>query len=169
MKTLYLLRHAKSSWENPTQIDFERPLNERGQIAAPLMGRLMREQGFVPDLIVSSPAIRARQTAEMVKNAANFAVEIRFDARIYEAGVGDLLEVLSETPDKIKSLLLVGHNPGMENLIKNLTAETREMTTAALAELKLKIYKWKKIDQPGGKLFKLFKPKEIAERLPTNW
>lgn len=163
MKTLYVLRHAKSSWENYNQTDFERPLNERGLLAASRMGQLMSEKSFVPDSIVSSTAARARQTAEMVKEAANFNVKIQFDKRIYEATTADLFEVLEETSDEIKSLLIVGHNPGLENLVRNLTEEVREMPTAALAEIRLKIESWKDVSLACGKLRNLFKPKEIVD------
>ncbi|MEP6924887.1 MAG: histidine phosphatase family protein [Pyrinomonadaceae bacterium] len=163
MKTLYVLRHAKSSWENHNQTDFERPLNERGLLAAPKMGKLMRAKSFAPDLIVSSPAARAKQTAEMVRDTAQFNVKIRFNAQIYEATVGDLLEVLCDISEKTENLLLVGHNPGLENLVRNLTGEIRDMPTAALAEIELKVVKWKEIYPACGKLRNLFKPKEIAD------
>lgn len=165
MKTLYLLRHAKSSWESLTQVDFERPLNKRGCRVAPLIGEFMRDQHFVPDFIVSSPALRARQTAEMVKDAAGFATEITFDARIYEASAKDLLFVLNEMFVAANKLLLVGHNPGIEDLIKVLTGETRAMVTAALAEIELQIDDWKNIYQADGKLRSLFEPKEIADKI----
>lgn len=163
MKTLYVLRHAKSSWENQNQTDFERPLNERGKKAAPKMGRLMKNKNLVPDLIVSSPAVRAKTTAELVKEAANFDAEIRFEPRIYEATVGDLLEVLQETPEQCEKLLILGHNPGFEYLVGNLTGELREMPTAALAEIELEIESWQEIRPACGKLRNFFKPKEIAD------
>ena len=163
MKTLYVLRHAKSSWENHHQTDFERALNKRGLLAAPRIGKLMSEQGFVPDSVISSPAARAKATAEIVKNAANFPAEIRFDRRIYEAPLENLLEILSEISDGIESLLLVGHNPGLENLIENLTGEIRLMPTAALAVIELRIDDWKEISPACGKLCNLFIPKEIAD------
>jgi phosphohistidine phosphatase len=162
MKTLFVLRHAKSSWDNPNQIDFERPLNERGLKTAPKMGEFMKEKDLVPDLIISSPAMRAKTTAQMVKDAGEFSAEIKFDQRIYEATVGTLLEVLNDAPESAERLLFVGHNPGFEDLVRNLTGEIREMPTAALAEIELKIENWKEIRPACGKLRNLFKPKEIA-------
>lgn len=163
MKTLYVLRHAKSSWKESGQIDFERSLNERGLEAAPRIGKLMRDKCFVPDLIISSPAERAKATAEIVKEAANFQAEIHFDTRIYEALTENLFEVLNGAPDKIESLLLVGHNPGLENLVGSLTREIRLMPTAALAAIELKIQKWREVRPACGKLRNLFVPKEIAD------
>jgi phosphohistidine phosphatase len=93
MKILFLLRHAKSSWDDARLSDFERPLNERGLRVAPQMGKFMSERGFAPDLILSSPAARARETARLVKESANFQSEIRFEPKIYEATVGDTIPV----------------------------------------------------------------------------
>jgi phosphohistidine phosphatase len=163
MKTLYVLRHAKSSWENHQQTDFERPLNERGLLTAPRIGKLMRDQSFVPDLIISSPATRAKITAEIVRDKANFQSEIQLDKRIYEALAENLFDVLSSVLDDIESVLLVGHNPGLENLVGSITGEIRAMPTATLVVIELKIEKWKEIRPACGKLRNLFTPKEIAD------
>jgi phosphohistidine phosphatase len=110
MRTLYIARHAKSSWTDPQLADFERPLNERGLAAAPFMGKFMRDSGHVPDKIVSSPATRARQTAELFKEGGSFTPEIEFDGRIYEASPRAWREIVSELPDSAKDVMLVGHN-----------------------------------------------------------
>src|SRR5213592_2322055 len=99
MKTLFLCRHAKSSWDDPALADFERPLNGRGLKAAPFMGEFLREASLSPALIVSSPAARARHTAELVKDAARFDAQLTFDGRIYEASPRALREVTSELPE----------------------------------------------------------------------
>lgn len=163
MKTLFVLRHAKSSWDNLEQNDFDRPLNERGLKAAPKMGKFMRDKDLVPDLIISSPAARTRATAELVKNAGEFAAAIEFNPRIYEAAVSDLLDVIAAAPDTTEKLLLIGHNPGFEGLVKTLTGEVKEMPTAALAQIELLIESWKDVVSAGGKLTNLFKPKEISD------
>ena len=163
MKMLYVLRHAKSIWENHHQIDFERPLNERGLRAAPQIGKLMRDKSLVPDLIVASPAERAKKTAEIVRETANFHTEIQFEQRIYEASTKNLFDILSEIVNEIEILLLIGHNPGLENLVASLTGEIRSMPTAALAVIELEIDKWKEIRPASGKLCNLFAPKEIAD------
>jgi phosphohistidine phosphatase len=160
MKTLFVMRHAKSSWENADLSDFERPLNERGLRAAPFMGALMREKNFAPDLILSSPARRAKETAETVKRAANFSAAIKFDERIYEASPHALVYLLAETGNEFSRVLLVGHNPGLEGLIKILTGKLEAMPTAALAEIELNVENWSEISTDCGRLISLIRPKE---------
>src|SRR5215207_4705324 len=162
MKTLLLLRHAKSSWDSPAQRDFERPLNERGLKAAPLMGRLLLKRKLRPDLVLSSPAERARQTAALLMEAARLASPLRFDERIYEATAARLVEVVSQVEEEVASALVVGHNPGMEELIQHLTGETRRMPTAALARITLNLDKWAKLREGAGRLEELVKPKDLT-------
>jgi phosphohistidine phosphatase len=160
MKTLFIMRHAKSSWDYADLSDFERPLNERGLETAPLMGEVMKDNGFIPELIVSSPARRAQQTAEIVKTTAAFEAEIRFDERIYEASPLRLLEVVSGIEDRFSSAMIVGHNPGLEGLIRNLTGKIEPMSTAALAVVDLEIDSWSEIGRAAGTLRKLIRPKD---------
>ncbi|MFN2453526.1 MAG: histidine phosphatase family protein [Pyrinomonadaceae bacterium] len=164
MKTLLLLRHAKSSWADADQADFDRPLNERGQKAAPLIGRFMRKQKLHPDLILSSPAERARQTAALVIKAASLdSVELRYDARIYEASAARLLEIIAQIEERASEVLLVGHNTGMEDFVRQLTGESRRMPTAALAHITLDIEKWSKAREGTGTLDWLVKPKKLSD------
>jgi phosphohistidine phosphatase len=160
MKTLFVMRHAKSSWDDPDLSDFERPLNDRGLKAAPFMGEVMAKNNFTPELIVSSPAMRARQTAELVKNSAAFEAGIRFDERIYEASPMRLLEVVSGIADEYASAMIVGHNPGFENIVRVLTGKLESMPTAALAVIDLEINSWKEINAETGSLRKFIRPKE---------
>lgn len=162
MKTLFLLRHAKSSWDDPSQTDFERPLNPRGLRAAPFMGELMAKKGFDPSVIVSSPAMRAKTTAELVKDAGQFSAEIIFEKTIYEAGPNTLRQVISEISEDHTSALLVGHNPGIEGFIRYLTGQIEPMPTAALAVIELKIEKWGEVDDGCGKLLSVYRPKELT-------
>ena len=154
------MRHATSSWDYADLSDFERPLNERGLETAPLMGEVMKDNGFIPELIVSSPARRAQQTAEIVKTTAAFEAEIRFDERIYEASPLRLLEVVSGIEDRFSSAMIVGHNPGLEGLIRNLTGKIEPMSTAALAVVDLEIDSWSEIGRAAGTLRKLIRPKD---------
>src|SRR6187549_3648711 len=124
MKTLYVLRHAKSSWDNSKLADFDRPLNERGETTAPFMGEFMAEHGFEPQVIVSSPAVRARETARLAKEAAHFAAGIVHDERIYEASPRTLQTVVSSIEDRFESAMLVGHSPGMEGIVRLLTGKS---------------------------------------------
>ena len=161
MKTLFILRHAKSSWDNADLSDYERPLNERGLEAAPLMGGVMRTNQFQPALILSSPAKRAEQTAMLVKEAAGFGGKIKFEKRIYEASQAQLLEIIREQNSQFESVMLVGHNPGLENLIRALTGEIHPMPTAALAVIDLEANRWSEINSSTGKLRTLIRPKEV--------
>lgn len=166
MKNLFLLRHAKSSWDDPRAADFDRVLNERGRKAAPLVGKYLREQGIKLDLIVCSPAMRTRQTIEAVRAASRIDCELRFDERIYAATVNRLLEVVSEIDDKYNSVLIVGHNPGLQELVEALTGEARQMPTATLAKIELEIATWRDVLTGGsatrGCLMLFVKPKDLA-------
>jgi phosphohistidine phosphatase len=161
MKRLFILRHAKSSWTDIDLADFDRPLNERGLDAAPFMGRYLAEEGHMPDAIVSSPAKRARETAELVKEHSGFEPEIGFDERIYEASPNTLREVASELPDTADSAMIVGHNPGIEGFIRHLTGQIEPMPTAALAVIELDIDSWGKIDHLSGRVVAVIRPKEL--------
>jgi phosphohistidine phosphatase len=162
MKTLYLLRHAKSSWKEPGLPDFERPLNGRGREAARLVGQLIGKKKLRPDLLLSSPAERARQTAALVAESAGLASGLRFDERIYEADATRLLEVATQIEDSVGVAMLVGHNPGMEEFLTLLTGEVRPMPTAALACVTLDVEKWGKVRERAGRLDWFTKPKDLA-------
>jgi phosphohistidine phosphatase len=163
MKTLLILRHAKSSWDDPDLADFERPLNHRGLQTAQFIGNLMHEKNLRVDFVLSSPARRAKQTATLVKEAAGFSAAIGYDDRIYEASPISLLYVLAESEDEFDSILLVGHNPGLEGLIKILTGGIVSMPTAALAEINLKIDFWSSIAADTGKVNFVVRPKDEME------
>lgn len=163
MKTLLLLRHAKSSWPNEGQRDFERPLNERGLKAAPLVGDYLRNESVGVDLVLASPAERARHTATLAVETAQLAARVRYDERIYEASVERLLEVVAQIGDEANAVLLVGHNPGMTGLLELLTGVAEHMPTAALAKVTLDVEKWSKIGADCGQLEWLVRPKELAE------
>lgn len=142
-KELLILRHGKSDWNMDTS-DFNRPLNQRGKRNTQRMGEWLAEQELTPDLIISSPAIRALSTAEIVCTAMGLAVDsIQTDKNIYEASLADLRQVLAHIPDSVQRLLLVGHNPGFESLLNHLApnipiADDRNlMPTATLAYLQL--------------------------------
>ncbi len=161
MKTLYLLRHAKSSWGDPTLRDFDRPLNKRGLKAAPLMGKHMRKHKVRPDLVLSSPAKRTRQTVEVVLEHAHLEPKTRFDERLYATGSTDLLKVLREADDRAESVLVVGHNPGLQDLLEVLTGELEAMPTAALARIRLDVDSWSGTRERVGRLDWVLRPKEL--------
>ncbi len=163
MKTLYLMRHAKSSWDNSELSDYERPLNRRGEKAAPLIGLEMAKQGFEPELIVSSPAVRASQTAKLVAKSIGYEDELKYDTRIYGAGVNTLFYILLETPDAVSSVLMTGHNPGFEDLLEYLSGEYRRMPTAALAVVEFDSEKWSEIKTGEGDLVEYIIPRDLTE------
>ena len=167
MKRLYLLRHAKSSWDIASLADFDRPLNDRGLKAAPFMGELMASRGMQPALIVSSPARRAMQTAEVVRASSGFDVPLSFDERIYEASLSTLLKVIVQIPADAGSALIVGHNPGMEGIVRYLTGELQPMPTAALASIKLAVDGWAAVGENSGTLEFVIRPKEEMKKAIT--
>ncbi len=164
MKTLFVLRHAKSSWDNSDLSDFERPLNSRGLDAARFIGGLIYNRNLQPQIIISSPAKRAKQTAVLVKELAEISEPITFDERIYEASPLALFNLIREFDDIYQSVLLIGHNPGFENLVRMLTGETVSMPTAALAKINLDIESWHELDAVSNELEFLIHPKEEMKK-----
>ena len=162
MKTLLLLRHAKSSWNDPTLDDHERPLNGRGHRDAPRMGELVRECGLMPDVVISSDAVRARFTAEAMAEAAHYAGEILLDQRLYTAGPDDILSLLRRMRQNAETVMIVGHNPGLEELVEQLTGARQDLPTAALAQIVLPIDRWRDLTlSTRGTLMGHWRPKEL--------
>jgi phosphohistidine phosphatase len=163
MKTLYLLRHAKSSWKDETLLDIERPLNGRGRRASHIIGNFLKREKIIPDLVLSSSAVRARQTTDIVITAAKLITDLRFDERIYEADPGRLLEVIKQIEKSKKTVLLVGHNPGLEELLKLLTGSDETMPTGALTKVVLKASNWAAVGDKGGTLEWIVRPKKLPK------
>jgi len=161
MRTLYLLRHAKSSWKDETLRDFDRPLKGRGRKAAELIGQVLAEEKLGSALVISSPAVRARETTELVLESAGLKVEPRFEERIYEADVRTLLALVRAIPDSSGVALLVGHNPGFENLLDYLTGDARQMPTAALAKIEFDVESWSEVSEESGRLEMFVTPREL--------
>jgi phosphohistidine phosphatase len=162
MKTLLILRHAKSSWSNASLSDHDRPLKTRGKRDAPRIGRLLREEELVPDLIISSTARRALDTAEAVADASGFGGQIEATRTFYHADPETYIDRIRQLPGEIERVLLVGHNPGMEALLTELTAVYERMPTAALAHVELPIREWAEITlDSGGSLVNLWLPREL--------
>ncbi len=147
MKTLMLLRHAKSSWKDKGIADHNRPLNKRGKKTAPVVGHLILEKQLVPDLILSSTAVRARTTAEAVAEACNYKNTIEHLEELYLATAGELLfEAQSRVDDSIDRVMLVAHNPGMEDLVGMLSGHPEPFPTAALAVVEISIDSWRELE-----------------------
>ena len=164
MKTLLLLRHAKSSKDDPALRDFDRPLNDRGKDDSKLIGRFMRERSISPDLVISSPALRARRTAERVLQGAGLTPGLAFDERIYEADVHRLVAVVSQIEPAINVVMLVGHNPGCEDLVDVLTGRAIRFPTASLAQIDLAVEEWNKVRAGAGKLKWSVTPKDLKRK-----
>lgn len=163
MRTLYLLRHAKSSWKDATLPDFDRPLKDRGRKAAKRIGKYLTREKLSDPLVLCSPAVRTRETAEIVLKHAHLRVEVRYVEQIYEASLGDLVQVVSEIPDDKQVAIMIGHNPGFEELLAYLTGEGRRMPTAALAKIKFDVESWKEIREDQGTLEWFVTPRELEE------
>jgi phosphohistidine phosphatase len=161
MKTLLLLRHAKSDWDDPSLRDFDRPLAARGERDAPRIGKAFRKRVPVPDLIISSPAARARATIEAVIKAAKLNLRIRFDEAVYGASSSELMTLIRRLPDESACVLLVGHNPGFEDMVERLTGSHERMPTAALACIEFQIDRWEDVKDGEGKLAWLLTPKQL--------
>lgn len=161
MKTLLILRHAKSSWKDENLSDHDRPLNKRGQANAPQVGELIGREGLLPDLILSSTAQRSQHTAELVAEAAGYDGDIRLMRELYAAPPAAYIQALSELDDSFDRVLVVGHNPGLEDLLQMLTYAIHVMPTAALACVTLPIERWSELTQrTRGKLANIWRPKD---------
>ncbi|HEX8379533.1 MAG TPA: histidine phosphatase family protein [Allosphingosinicella sp.] len=173
MKTLTLLRHAKSGWDDSVSRDFDRPLNPRGRRAARTVGREMRAQGLAFDLVLASPAQRVIETLEEVA-AAFGPIEPSFDERLYLAGTAALLETVRDAPDAVERLLLVGHNPGLEELALRLSSPgadrfRREIEikypTGTVVEIELPVERWAQVKDGTGRLVRFIRPRDLDPEL----
>lgn len=167
-RQLLILRHAKSDWETGALTDYDRPLASRGNRDAPRIGAWLHRQGLVPDHIVSSPAKRAGQTAIHVAKAVGLSKgAIVWDEDVYAASAGNLLGVLSRCPEKARRVLLVGHNPGLEDLLRFLCGtgvqtppDGKLLPTAALAQLEMP-KDWRRLVAGCAKLSSITRPADL--------
>ncbi|MCH8330472.1 MAG: histidine phosphatase family protein [Bacteroidetes bacterium] len=152
MKIIYLVRHAKSSWKFSNLSDFERPLNNRGRKAAPFMGKLLSKKGVDPDLIISSPAMRAITTAKLIAKKVDYPFsKILLKSQIYEAGVRQYYKVVQEVDKDVNELMLVGHNYSLTDFANTLCKTTVDnIPTAGVFAVRFKINKWKDLKEGIG-------------------
>jgi phosphohistidine phosphatase len=148
MKTLYIVRHAKSSWDNLSLEDTERPLNKRGLKDAPKMAKIFASNNTPPDLVISSPARRALETAEHFSDALGYDLnKIKVKESVYEASLDELFEVIMECKSKYESILLFSHNPGLTKFINYFSpVKIDNLPTCGIFCLEFKVNKWSKID-----------------------
>lgn len=169
-RQLLILRHAKSAWDTAVVSDFDRPLNKRGKQDAPRVGGWLRQQALVPDVVVSSPAKRARKTTTKVCRELGIPKqEIWWEPRIYGATVETLVRVLSDCRADAKVVLLVGHNPGLENLLEylcgpdlSLPEDGKLLPTATLARLSIAA-QWKELQPNCATLLSITRPRSLAD------
>lgn len=165
MKTLMLMRHGKSSWKDDSLSDFDRPLKKRGQREVPKMAELMKDEKLMPDYILSSPAVRCRETVQILADTLHLDEDmILFVDRFYQAEIEDYLEVLAEVPDTYRKVMIIGHNPTLEGFLQTLTGDIEPLPTSAIACIKVGIKSWDEIEDDGddvAKLVDVWRPKEM--------
>ncbi|OEU73403.1 MAG: phosphohistidine phosphatase [Desulfuromonadales bacterium C00003068] len=162
-KRLTLIRHAKSSWNNPELKDFDRPLNKRGKHDAPLMGNRLAKLDLAIDLLLVSTAKRTRLTAEAIVEQLGIDTEqITFDERIYLASLSELTSLLRAIADSHQNVLLIGHNPGITDLANYLVGGRLEnIPTCGVFSVEIQIPSWKQLDRAAAKLVFYDYPKNI--------
>ncbi len=153
MKTLYIIRHAKSSWSSSAKSDFERPLNKRGERDAPIMGDMLKQKNILPDLIIASPANRAKTTAMIIANSILYKEDdIFFIKDLYLASNEEILDILKSVDPAINSLFLVGHNPGLTDLINQLSdRHIDNLPTTGIYAIEFDVSSWKLLDSSCAK------------------
>jgi len=165
MKTLLLMRHAKSSWKHSEMPDHERPLNKRGNKDAPLMGDLIKDKELVPQKILCSTAVRATETARLVESKSGFSGETVFLDSYYLAEPNAYLEGLQTLPDEIERVMVIGHNPGLEGLLQILSGQIVSLSTGAVAHLVLPVNHWNELNlDTEGNLVETFSPQDLKEK-----
>jgi len=163
MRTLYLIRHAKSSWDNPGLRDFNRPLNDRGQRDAPLMATLIAKMDIKPDLLVSSPARRAITTAQFFADALGIADdEVVRNQDIYEAYPQEILRLISELPELAETVFLFGHNPTFTEVANRFTDDFIEnIPTCGVVRIESPAESWRSFYEGNARVTAKYFPKEV--------
>jgi phosphohistidine phosphatase len=172
MKTLTLLRHAKSGWDDPACRDFDRPLNTKGRRAAETVGRAMRDAGMRFDRAIASPAARVMQTIDGIEAGYGAALGVEWEHRLYLAPAATLLDIAREQSDDAAELLLVAHNPGLEELVLWLVPEgalreavATKYPTASLARIEFDVADWAALDPGQGRLARFIRPRDLDPAL----
>jgi len=175
VKTLGLFRHAKSDWNDARARDFDRPLNKRGRKGADVMGRHIRDHGLDWDRIIASPAVRVAETIELGARATGHTAPVNWDRRIYLASSTTLLDLLHEQEGDPGSILMIGHNPGLEDLIFDLVPDDgssplrdiveEKFPTAAFAVLEIDAESWADVREGSARLVHLMRPRDLDAAL----
>jgi phosphohistidine phosphatase len=175
MKTLTLVRHAKSGWNDPVSRDFDRPLNAKGRRAAQRIGAYLRDEHLAVDHIVASPAIRVVETLEQMAEGAGETIAPAWDKRIYLASAVSLLDVIQESDDNYDNLLLAGHNPGLEDLVLMLVPDNagdavreqveEKFPTASIARINFPVDRWEDVRPNSGDIALFVRPRDLDPAL----
>lgn len=172
MKTLTLLRHAKSGWDDPVARDFDRPLNPKGQRAAAMVGRHMKALGLTFDHVVASPAARVVETLDHVEQGYGGDLAPAWDKRIYLASTATLIDVVHDLPAGAEHVLLIGHNPGLEELVLLLVPDGAlrdevaiKFPTATLAEMTFDVEGWREVEAGNATLTRFVRPRDLDPSL----
>lgn len=160
MRKLYIIRHAKSSWSDAALNDFERPLSKRGKANAPMMGERLKKKGVMPDIIISSPAKRAKSTAEMIAKEIGYEKKVLFDENIYKSSVDELRKILTALDDKNSTVFLVGHNPELNMLVDYYVKFYENIPTCGVVEVEFDCDRWANIEPKYAKLLSFDYPKK---------
>lgn len=160
MKKLIIIRDAKSDWEDTSLDDYDRPLNTKGLNDAPMMGKFLYEKGLVPDLIISSPALRAMTTAQLISNEVQYEKAIAPNQYIYEAYVNTLQEIVSFIHDNNDTVFLVGHNPGVSALAYMLSDLKESIPTCSIVEIDFNCDSWMEVSKKNATLISYDYPKK---------
>lgn len=163
MKKLYIIRHAKSSWGDAELNDFERPLSKRGKANAPMMGERLKIKGVMPDIIISSPAKRAKSTAEMIAKEVGYEKKVLFDENIYESSVATLRKILTSVNDENSTVFLFGHNPELNMLVDYYVKFYENIPTCGVVEIEFACDMWADIEPKNAKLISFDYPKNSDE------
>lgn len=165
MKTLFLMRHAKSSWKDDSLADHERPLKKRGKKDIKLIAKVIKKNDLKPDLIITSSAVRAKETAELLAEAIGFKEKIVVSDDLYMGEPSDYMEILTDIKEKYGSVLIVGHNPGLEAYLQIIDGEIEALPTAGLGYLMLAVDEWEDITlETMGDLVGFWKPKDLRDK-----
>ena len=162
MKTLLVMRHAKSDWNADYGSDHERPLNQRGARSARLMGRVLAADAQEPDLVITSTAVRARSTAVLAEEAGQWQSDVVLEPNLYGTGVDAAVQVASAAPD-VDRLMLVGHQPTWSSLISALTGDRVEMKTATVAIIDFAIEEWARFPSARGEVVGTYQPGDYID------
>lgn len=163
MTKLYIIRHAKSSWKDLKLDDFERPLNKRGEKDAPVMGERLKNKKILPDIILSSPAKRAKITAEVIANKVHYDKKIIFKPDIYEADKNTLKKIVNNIDDIYNTAFLVGHNPGLNELAEYYVGYEENLPTCGILGIEFTCNHWKECNADNARLIFVDYPKKVQE------